>query len=453
MYNIAILGAGPAGYEAAIRAAQLGLSSVLIEKEALGGTCLNKGCIPTKTLLKSAAVMHTIQEASGFGIATDAPQVNFAQIMKRRGEVVQTLRSGIDFLLKKHNIPQIYGTGTLLSPTAIRVQKNDSTSETIEAQHIIIATGARPRSIAGFPIDEERIISSTRALTLSEQPRSMLIIGSGAVGCEMAYFYASIGTEVFLIETLPNIAPACDADVSRQLDRSLRKIGIATHTSAQVLQVERYGEVCRTRLLTKKGEETIETALVLVAAGVQANIENIGLECIGVDIENGKIKVDKDYRTNISSIFAVGDVIATPALAHVATAEARLCVERIAGLDVPDIYYDAIPSCIYICPEAGCVGLTEQAAAQRGISVKIGKSSFIASGKANADGARDGFVKLIFDANTMQLIGAHCVGSHVTEMLGELTMAVQMRLTAEQLSHIIHAHPTMYEAICEAARV
>ncbi|GHT67790.1 dihydrolipoyl dehydrogenase [Bacteroidia bacterium] len=451
IYDIAIIGAGPGGYEAAVRASQLGLSVAIIEKEALGGTCLNRGCIPTKTLLKSANVLRTLQDANSFGIAVAPPQVDLAKVMARSREVVATLRNGIDFLLKKHNVTQIFGTGALVSPTSLRVQKADGITESIEAKHIIIATGARPRSIPAFPIDEERIISSNKALNLNELPASMLIIGSGAIGCEMAYFYACMGVAVTLVEALPNIAPYCDAEVSRQLDRSLRKMGIATLTSAQVLKVERCGTGCRTHLTSKKGEEIITTDLVLSAVGVQANVENIGLEAIGVTVEKGKIKVDGNYCTNVPSVFAVGDVIATPALAHVATAEALRCVERIAGLASSDICYDAVPACIYTSPEVGWAGLTETETTQRGISVAIGKSSYLSSGKANADGARDGFVKLIFDAATLQLLGAHCIGEHVTEMLGELTLAITSHTTAPQLAEHIHAHPTMYEAVGNAA--
>jgi dihydrolipoamide dehydrogenase len=409
-------------------------------------------------VLRSAEVIRTVRAAAEFGVSVAAaPQVDFAAVVARSREVVRTMRGGIEFLLKKHNITMIAGLGKLTpseSPAhhTLAVQKPDGTAETVAAQRVIIATGARPRSIAAFPTDEERIISSSKALIINELPTSMLVVGSGAIGCEMAFFYASMGTKITLVESLPNIAPLCDVEVSRQLDRSLRKMGIATLPSAQVHRIESNGAGCRTFITTKKGDETIDTDLVLSAAGVQPNVENIGLETIGIVTEKGKIKVDKNYCTNVGGIFAVGDVIATPALAHVATAEGVLCVERIAARSVPDINYDAVPSCIYTAPEIAWVGLTEEQAAARGIAVKTGKASFIASGKANATGARDGFVKLIADATTLQIVGAHCIGEHVTEILGELTAAVGERKTAAEVAHTIHAHPTMYEAVGEAAK-
>ncbi|GHT12977.1 dihydrolipoyl dehydrogenase [Bacteroidia bacterium] len=452
MYDIVILGAGPGGYEAALRAAHLGFKVALIEREAVGGTCLNCGCIPTKTLLKSAHVMHSVQHAAEFGIALSAaPSIDFGKVMARSQEVVQTLRKGIHFLLQKQGVTQIAGTGKLVSPTAVQVQATDGSTQLVEAQRIIIATGARPRSIPAFPIDEKTVISSRQALNISELPSTMVVIGSGAIGCEMAYFYAAMGVQVTLVEALPNIAPLCDVEVSRQLDRSLRKAGINTITAAQVQRISPEGAGCSVYVASKKGDLVLPADLVLSAVGIQANIDGIGLEEIGIITERGKIKVDSNYCTNIAGVLAIGDVIETPALAHVATAEGVLCVERIAGLPAPDINYNAIPSCIYTTPEVAWVGLTEEAAAQKGTAIKVAKASYLASGKANSSGARDGFVKLIFAADTLQLLGAHCIGEHVTELLGELTLALTLRTTASQIAQTIHAHPTMYEAIREAA--
>jgi dihydrolipoamide dehydrogenase len=450
-YDIAILGCGPAGYQAGVRAAQLGLSAVIVEKYELGGTCLNKGCIPTKTLLRSAAALDLLRKADTLGIEIDGQaHANFAKIMARRVDVVQSLRSGMDFMLKKHGIPVVIGAGRIVSPTKMEVQTNGAV-QIVEADNIIIAAGARPRSNDAFAIDGCKIISSEHALALDKPPQSMVVIGSGAVGCELAYFYAIMGTKITMLEMMPSIAPACDAEISMQIERSLRKINIVVQTNAKNIHTAAMENGCRTTFETKNGAKTIDSDVVLSAAGIQANIDSIGLEDVGIVVENGRIKVDSDYRTSAASVYAVGDVIDSPALAHSAAAEARLCVERIAGMTAPSINYDAMPSCIYINPEAACAGLTEQMVRQRGLDVKVGKAMFAASGKALASGQRDGFVKLIFEAHTLRLLGAHCIGGSASEILGELTMAVSLQLTPQQVSRIVHAHPTMHESIADAA--
>ncbi|MDR1225853.1 MAG: dihydrolipoyl dehydrogenase [Prevotellaceae bacterium] len=452
MFDLVAIGSGPGGYVAAIRAAQLGMKVALVEKENIGGVCLNYGCIPTKALLKSAQVLHYAHTAAEYGVELPTPAVpNFANVIARSRGVAENMRKGVEFLLNKNKVELIQGAGRLLEAGKVEVSDVAHRVSIVEAKHIIVATGARARELPMLPVDGKKILGYRHALTFDRLPKSMLVVGSGAIGSELAYFYAMMGTKVTILESLPQIAPNCDADVSRQLDRSLRKYGIHTMVLAQLLEVDTSGELCRVEAQSKKGVEQLEVEVILSAVGVQANIEHIGLERLGIAVENGKIKVDEFYETNAAHVYAIGDIIATPALAHVASAEAIACVEKLAGLDVNPINYAAIPSCIYTSPEVASVGVTEQQAQDKGLDFKVAKLPYTASGKAVASGARDGFVKLICDAKTDKILGAHLVGANVTEMLAEPTLAMNLGLTAHQIGSGIHAHPTMSEAIMEAA--
>ncbi|HBG25241.1 MAG TPA: dihydrolipoyl dehydrogenase, partial [Rikenellaceae bacterium] len=399
MYDLIVIGSGPGGYVAAIRASQLGLNTVVIEKSELGGVCLNWGCIPTKALLKSVQALHYAQNHNDYGfdiVGEIKPDLN--KIVERSRNVANGMSRGIDFLFKKNKVSVLNGTGKILSPNKVEVISNDGSVTVVEAKNIIIATGARANSLPFAPIDGNKIISYRQAMVPETLPKSLAVIGSGAIGSEFAYFYRSLGVEVFLIEYLSNIVPLEDDEVSAQLSRSFRKMGIKVLTSAQVKGVDVSGEMCVITVETKKGEEKIEVERVLSAVGVVANIENIGLEENGVITERGKIKVDSYYATNVKGIYAIGDVLATPALAHIASAEAICCVEKIAGIDVKPLDYTNFPGCTYTSPEIASTGLTERAVKESGIAYKIGKFPFTASGKASAAGERDGFVKLIIDS-------------------------------------------------------
>jgi dihydrolipoamide dehydrogenase len=452
MYDLIVIGSGPGGYVAAIRASQLGLNTVVIEKSELGGVCLNWGCIPTKALLKSVQALHYAQNHNDYGfdiVGEIKPDLN--KIVERSRNVANGMSRGIDFLFKKNKVSVLNGTGKILNPSKVEVTSNDGSVTVVEAKNIIIATGARANSLPFAPIDGNKIISYRQAMVPETLPKSLAVIGSGAIGSEFAYFYRSLGVEVYLIEYLPNIVPLEDDEVSAQLSRSFRKMGIKVLTSAQVKGVDVSGEMCVITVETKKGEEKIEVERVLSAVGIVANIENIGLEENGVITERGKIKVDSYYATNIKGIYAIGDVLATPALAHIASAEAICCVEKIAGIDVKPLDYTNFPGCTYTSPEIASTGLTERAVKESGIAYKIGKFPFTASGKASAAGERDGFVKLIIDSGSDKILGAHLVGANVTEMLSGIVVARGLGATAKDIIHSIHPHPTMSEAIMEAA--
>ncbi|OFY31375.1 MAG: dihydrolipoyl dehydrogenase [Bacteroidetes bacterium GWF2_41_61] len=452
MYDLIVIGSGPGGYVAAIRASQLGLNTVVIEKSELGGVCLNWGCIPTKALLKSVQALHYAQNHNDYGfdiVGEIKPDLN--KIVERSRNVANGMSRGIDFLFKKNKVSVLNGTGKILSPNKVEVISNDGSVTVVEAKNIIIATGARANSLPFAPIDGNKIISYRQAMVPETLPKSLAVIGSGAIGSEFAYFYRSLGVEVFLIEYLSNIVPLEDDEVSAQLSRSFRKMGIKVLTSAQVKGVDVSGEMCVITVETKKGEEKIEVERVLSAVGVVANIENIGLEENGVITERGKIKVDSYYATNVKGIYAIGDVLATPALAHIASAEAICCVEKIAGIDVKPLDYTNFPGCTYTSPEIASTGLTERAVKESGIAYKIGKFPFTASGKASAAGERDGFVKLIIDSGSDKILGAHLIGANVTEMLSGIVVARGLGATAKDIMHSIHPHPTMSEAIMEAA--
>ena len=450
-YDLIVIGSGPGGYVAAIRASQLGMKVAVFERELLGGICLNWGCIPTKALLKSAQVFQYAKHAADYGVDCNA-QIDFEKIIARSRNIAATMSKGIESLLKKNNVDVIKGDASFCASGTIEVAGEDECRQ-FSAKHIIIATGSRARSLANIPIDGKKIIGYRQALSLEKQPKSMLIIGSGAIGSELAFFYNSIGTQVILVEFLTSIVPNEDDDVSAQLSRSFRKNGIKVMVDSAVENVEVGENICKVTIKTKKGIETVEAETVLSAVGITPNIENLNLEKQGIETENGKIKTDEFYRTNIEGIYAIGDVIATPALAHVASAEAIACVEKIAGIDVKPLNYKNIPSCIYTSPEIASVGLTEKRAIAEGFAIKTGKFPFTASGKATATGERDGFVKLIFDAATDKLLGAHCIGANVTEIISGIVTARNLDVTAHDIVKSIHPHPTISEAVMEAAAV
>ena len=450
-FDLIVIGSGPGGYVAAIRASQLGMKVAVVERENLGGICLNWGCIPTKALLKSAQVYEYAKHAEAYGIKVENVSPDFEQIVARSRNVADTMSKGIQFLFKKHNIEVICGFGRLAAANSVEVEAADGTKTTYTAKHIVLATGARSRQLPNLPQDGKRIIGYRQALTLPKLPASMVVVGSGAIGSEFAYFYATMGTKVTLVEYLPNIVPLEDEEVSRTLERAFRKVGITVKTQAAVQSVDTSGELCQVSIESKKGTETVEAEVVLSAVGIAPNVEGIGLEELSIAMERGRVKVDEHYRTNVAGVYAIGDIIATPALAHVASAEAIACIEAIAGLNPAPINYANIPGCTYTTPEVSSVGMSEKAAAEAGRQVKVGKFSFMASGKATAAGQRDGFVKLVLDAETDELLGAHCIGGNVTEMVAGLVVARNLKVKGLELIHSVHPHPTMSEAIMEAA--
>jgi dihydrolipoamide dehydrogenase len=450
-YDLLILGSGPGGYVAAIRASQLGMKVGVVEKSELGGVCLNWGCIPTKALLKSAQAFQYIKNADHYGLpALDVPAPEMSKIVRRSRDVAARMSKGIEFLFKKNKIDTIHGFGKLISNTQIEVQSEEERN-LVEASKIIIATGSSPKYLPGIEADGMRIINFRQAMTLDYIPESMLVIGSGAIGSEFAYLYHSLGTKVTLVEYFPTIVPLEDEEAGKSLARSFKKNKMKVITGAAVKAVDIAGELCQVRMETKRGEQLIEAEIVLSAVGVQANISNIGLEKLGVKIEKGKIAVDNSYQTNVNGIYAIGDVIDTPALAHVASAEAIACVEKMAGKEVPDVDYTAIPAAVYTSPELASVGLTEKEAREKDYELKIGNFPFRASGKATAAGNNDGFVKLIFDAKTDLLLGAHLLGDNVSEIIAELVVAKKSGMKAHDIIRSIHPHPSMSEAVMEAA--
>jgi dihydrolipoamide dehydrogenase len=451
-YDLIILGSGPGGYVAAIRASQLGMKVGVVEKSELGGICLNWGCIPTKSLLKSGQVFNYMKHAADYGISIEGEvKADFGKMVERSRGVAEGMSKGIQFLFKKNKIEHVAGFGKLKGNGTVEVTDADGTVQEITAKNIILATGARSKELPNLKQDGKKIIGYREAMTLPKQPKSMVVVGSGAIGSEFANFYNAIGTEVTLVEFLPNIVPVEDIDVSKQLGRSFKKAGIKVMVSSSVESVDTSGELCKVVIKTKKGEETKEAEIVLSAVGVTPNLENIGIEELGIELENGKVKVDDYYKTNIDSVYAIGDIVHGPALAHVASAEGITCVEKISGLEVEPINYNNIPGCTYTTPEVASVGLTEEKAKEAGYEIKVGKFPFTASGKASAAGEKDGFVKLVFDEKYGELLGAHLIGANVTEMIAELVVAKKLETTGHELIKSIHPHPTMSEAIMEAA--
>jgi dihydrolipoamide dehydrogenase len=450
-YDLIVIGSGPGGYVAAIRASQLGMNVAVVEKSEVGGICLNWGCIPTKSLLKSAKVFEFIKHSSDYGIDISGEiNANFSNIVSRSRSVAEGMSKGIQYLFKKNKIEVIVGFGKLQSPGVVEVE-TEGKKESYEALSVIVATGARSKELPNLKQDGKKIIGYREALTLDRLPASMIVVGSGAIGSEFANFYNSMGCEVTLVEFLPNVVPIEDIEVSKQLGRSFKKAGMKVMTDSAVESVDTSSDLCIASIKTRKGIVEIEAEIVLSAVGVETNIEGIGLEDVGVLTEKGKILVDDYYQTNVPGVYAIGDIVHGPALAHVASAEGILCVEKISGLDVEALDYGNIPACTYTSPEVASCGLTEEAAKEAGFELKVGKFPFTASGKASAEGARDGFVKLIFDAKYGELLGAHMIGAGVTEMIGELVVARKLETTAHEIIKSVHAHPTMSEAIMEAA--
>lgn len=450
-YDIIVIGSGPGGYVAAIRASQLGKKVAVVEKSELGGVCLNWGCIPTKALLKSAQVFNYINHADNYGVKIEGEiKPDFNAMIKRSRDVADGMSKGIQFLFKKNKIEHVQGFGTIKPGKKVEVKDGKGDVKELEADHIILATGARSRNLPNLEQDGEKIIGYREAMTLKNQPESMVIVGSGAIGSEFAYFYNSIGTKVTLVELLPQIVPLEDEEVSKQLARSFKKAKMKVMTGSTVESVDTSGENCKIKIKTKKGIEEIETDLVLSAVGIKTNIENIGLEEVGIEVKKDKIKVDDFYKTNIEGYYAIGDIVLGPALAHMASHEGITCVEKIAGLDPEPLDYDNIPACTYTVPEVASVGLTEKQASENGYDIKVGKFPYTASGKASASGNKDGFVKVIFDAKYGEWLGAHMIGDHVTEMIAEAVVGRKLETTGLEILKSVHPHPTMSEAVMEA---
>lgn len=450
-YDLIVIGSGPGGYVAAIRASQLGLKTAIVERENLGGICLNWGCIPTKALLKSAQVFEYIKHASDYGISVKEASHDFDAVIKRSRGVADGMSKGIAFLMKKNKIDVIMGSGKLAAANKVEVTDAAGAKKTYEAKSIILATGARSRELPNVKIDNKKVLGYRDAMAMSTQPKSMVVMGSGAIGCEFAYFYNAMGTKVTIVEFLPNILPIEDEDVSKEVTKSFKKAGIDIMTDAAVESVDTSGNGCKVKVKTKSGVVEIEADVVLSAVGIQTNLENLGLETVGVKHDKGKVTVDDFYATNIKGVYAIGDIVKGPALAHVASAEGIICVEKIAGHHPEALNYNNIPGCTYCSPEVASVGYTEKAAKEAGYQVKVGKFPFSASGKASAAGAKEGFVKVIFDAKYGEFLGAHMVGANVTELIAEVVVARKLETTGMEIVKAVHPHPTMSEAIMEAA--
>lgn len=451
-YDIIVIGSGPGGYVTAIRASQLGMKVAVVEKAELGGICLNWGCIPTKALLKSANVFEYMKHASDYGITVKDATPDFASIVKRSRGVAEKMSGGVTFLMKKNKIDVIKGTGKVKAGKKVEVTDEKGTkSELSASKGVIIATGARSRQLPNLPQDGKKVIGYREALVLPELPKKMVVVGSGAIGVEFAYFYNTLGVEVTIVEFMPNIVPVEDEEVSKQLERSFKKQGIKIMTESSVDSVDTKGKGCVVKVKTAKGEEKIECDIVLSAVGIETNLQGIGLEDVGIATDKGKVIVNDFYQTNIPGYYAIGDIVKGPALAHVASAEGIICVEKIAGMHVEPLDYGNIPGCTYCSPEVASVGMTEKAAKAAGHELKIGKFPFSASGKASAAGANDGFIKLIFDAKYGELLGAHMIGMNVTEMIAEIVAIRKLETTGHELIKTVHPHPTLSEAIMEAA--
>ncbi|MCU0473603.1 MAG: dihydrolipoyl dehydrogenase [Bacteroidales bacterium] len=452
VYDVLIIGSGPGGYVAAIRASQLKMKVAVVEKAELGGICLNWGCIPTKSLLKSAQVFEYLTHAADYGISVAGEvKADFSAMIARSRTIADGMSKGIQFLFKKNNITHIKGYGRLTGGNNVEVEDQEGNKKIYSAKNIILATGARSKELPGLKQDGRKIIGYREAMTLPKQPQSIVVVGSGAIGSEFANFYQTIGTEVTLVEFLPRIVPNEDEEVSKQLERSFKKLKMKIMTDSTVESVDTSEEKCRVTIKTPKGIEVAETDIVFSAVGITTNLEGIGLEEAGIKTDKGKVVVDDYYRTPVQGIYAIGDIVHGPALAHVASAEGIICVEKIAGKETEPLDYKNIPACTYTNPEIASVGLTEAAAKEAGYLIKVGKFPFTASGKASASGTKDGFVKLIFDAGYGELLGAHMIGANVTEMISEIVVARKLETTAHEIIRAVHPHPTMSEAIMEAA--
>ncbi len=452
-YDVIVLGSGPGGYPAAIRASQLGKKVAIVERESLGGICLNWGCIPTKALLKSAQVYEYTRHAADYGIEVNSTTANFGNVIKRSRGVADKMSKGVQFLMKKNKIDVVIGTGKLLSPTQLEVTAADGGKQTLEAKNIIIATGGRARQLPALAIDGKKIIGYREAMVLPHQPKTMLVVGSGAIGCEFAYFYNSMGTKVTIVEFLPRVVPVEDEEISKELEKQFKKQGIDILVNSEVTSVDTSGDVLKAKVKTPDGEKTLEADIVLSAVGVIANIEDIGLEALGVKTEKGKIIVDANQQTNIPGLYAIGDCTPGQALAHVATREGINASEHLAGHKITPLDYNNIPGCTYTTPEVASVGFTEKAARDAGYEIKVGKFPFVASGKATAGGDTQGFVKVIFDAKYGEFLGCHMIGSNVTELISEVVVARKLETTAHELLNAVHPHPTMSEGLKEATAV
>ncbi|CAI8417950.1 MAG: Dihydrolipoyl dehydrogenase [Cryomorphaceae bacterium] len=449
-FDVIVVGSGPGGYVTAIRASQLGLKTAVVEKENLGGVCLNWGCIPTKALLKSAQVFEYVKHADDFGIKISEYDKDFNAVVNRSREVANGMSGGVKFLMKKNKITVLDGFGKVQPGKKVAVTDADGKETVYAGNHIIIATGARTRELPTLPQDGKKIIGYRQAMTLESQPKKMVVVGSGAIGIEFAYFYNSMGTDVTVVEYLPNIVPVEDEEVSKQLERTFKKSGIKVMTNAEVTGVDTSGEGCKVTVKTKKGEEILDADIVLSAVGITPNIEGIGLEDVGIATDRGRVLINDYYQTNVPGYYAIGDIVKGPALAHVASAEGILCVEKIAGHQVEPLDYGNIPGCTYCFPEVASVGMTEKAAKEAGYELKVGKFPFSASGKASASGHKDGFIKVIFDAKYGELLGAHMIGSNVTEMIAEAVIARKLETTGHEILKTVHPHPTLSEAFMEA---
>jgi dihydrolipoamide dehydrogenase len=450
-YDLIVIGSGPGGYVAAIRASQLGLKTAIVERESLGGICLNWGCIPTKALLKSAQVFEYIHHAADYGISVSDAKHDFNAVIKRSRGVAEGMSKGIAFLMKKNKIDVIMGTGKVAAAGKVEVTDAAGTKKVYESKHIILATGARSRELPNIKIDNKKILGYRDAMAMATQPKSMIVMGSGAIGCEFAYFYNAMGTKVTIVEFMPNILPIEDEDVSKEVAKSFKKSGIEIMTDSSVESVDTKGAGCKVKVKTKTGVVDLEADVVLSAIGIQTNLENLGLEAVGIKTDKGKVLVDDYYATNVKGVYAIGDIVHGQALAHVASAEGIICVEKIAGHHPEPLNYGNIPGCTYCLPEVASVGLTEKAAKEAGYQIKVGKFPFSASGKASAAGAKEGFVKVIFDAKYGEFLGAHMVGANVTEMIAEAVVARKLETTGMEIIKSVHPHPTMSEAIMEAA--
>ncbi|MGA9118467.1 MAG: dihydrolipoyl dehydrogenase [Bacteroidota bacterium] len=450
-FDLIVVGGGPGGYTAAIRAAQLGMRVALVERERLGGICLNWGCIPTKALLKNAELVAALKAGKEWGIEIEGMKIDFARVIQRSRSVADRLSKGVEFLMKKNKIEVRSGYGRLLGDGRVEVKAKDLPDEILRAKHVILATGARPRSLPGVALDRQRIITSTEAMTLRAIPQSMIVIGAGAIGIEFAYFYQTLGTKVTVVEMLPGILPVEDREITKELERIFRKRGMEILTGTSVQKVKAGKDGVTVNVQSEDGAKELLAEIALVAIGVQGNVENLGLEELGVAVEKDRIKVDTDYRTNIQGLYAIGDVIGPPWLAHVASAEGIHCVEAIAGKSPDPLDYSSIPGCTYCQPQVASIGLTEQKALELGKEIKVGKFPFRALGKAIAIGETDGMVKLIFDRQYGELLGAHILGPEATETIMELLIAKRHEATASSILHSVHAHPTLSEAVMEAA--
>ena len=451
-YDLIIIGSGPGGYVAAIRASQLKMKVAVVEKAEIGGICLNWGCIPTKSLLKSAQVYEYLSHASDYGIKVEGEiKPDFNAIITRSRSIADGMSKGVQFLFRKNNIVHLKGYGCLTGNNSVEVEDSDRNKKNYSAKNIIIATGARSKELLNLKQDGKKIIGYREAMTLEKQPESLVVVGAGAIGSEFASFYQTLGTNVTLVEFLPRVVPNEDEEISKQLERTFKKLKMRVMTSSSVEEADTSKDKCLVTIKTPKGPEVIKTDIVLSAVGIAANIEGIGLEKLGVKSEKGKVIVDDFYSTSVPGIYAIGDIVHGPALAHVASAEGIICVEKIAGLDPEPLDYKNIPSCTYTNPEIASCGLTEAAAREAGFDIKVGKFPFTASGKASSSGSKEGFVKLIFDSAYGELLGAHMIGANVTEMIAEIVVARKLETTAHEIIKAVHPHPSMSEAIMEAA--